>query len=119
MEDLLKLNTCFKDRLDLLKQMFTSEIKSMNLPVLDPYIIKDLKVSQKSFLSSFEGTVKHAKIEGLKDSIVEDIFFDPTELFFRSTIRIPKITLSSANNITGRILFFNLPATANVHTNHG
>ena len=99
-----------KDRWSLLASMFTSEIKTMNLPVLHPYnLVQDIKVSQSAFAARIEGVVKSINIEGLKAFAVEDVFFDPAKLDFRSTVRFPKISFTMGFDVSGKILGIYLP----------
>ena len=117
--NLAELSTCIKHRLNLLKPMLPRGAKSINLPIFDPYTGKSMEVNQSSQLLSLDGKIKNLKIEGFKDFIVKNIFFDPVNLDFHSTVRLPNMTVSTDYNVVGRILFFSLPGSGNFHVRAG
>ena len=118
--DISIISNCLNNSLSLLAPMFTNEIRSMSLPILDPYIARNVRViGQNSFLISVQGMITHAKVRGIKDFVAEDVLFDPKKLYFYGAIRLPKLYIVADYDVLGRLLLFSLPSVGKIHINPG
>ena len=118
-KDLLELSTCIKDRLELLKPMFETGIESMNLPTLDPFFLENININQTGFLVSLEGLIKNVKVEGFKNFVLKEIFFNPETLDFSSSLCTPQMKISADYDVKGRLLIFTLPGSGSFQVNAG
>ncbi|XP_069681811.1 protein takeout-like [Periplaneta americana] len=86
-----------------------------NLPPLDPFQIKELKLSHGQGRGQLNMTLRDIKLQGLKDAYLQNYSHDFNNGRNTVLLAVPQLKLLGTYNISGQILLLPIRGTGNIN----
>ncbi|XP_069683195.1 protein takeout-like [Periplaneta americana] len=89
--------------------------RSLNLPPLDPFEIKELKLSEGQGRRQLNLTLRDIKLHGLKDAFLQNFSTDVNKGHAAFLLTVPQLKVLGTYNISGQILLLPIGGTGNIN----
>ncbi|XP_069681819.1 protein takeout-like isoform X2 [Periplaneta americana] len=93
--------------------------KMFNLPLLDPFEIKELKLSHGQGRGQLNLTLRDVKLQGLKDAYILNYSNDFNKSRNSFLLTVPQLKVLGTYNISGQILLLPITGTGNINITLG
>ncbi|GIY83794.1 uncharacterized protein CEXT_590192 [Caerostris extrusa] len=112
------LEKYLREAIDNFREQMKVGIPEINMPILDPLVLKDLDINVDENLATMELSIKTIIVNGLSSFKFHHIYPDLESFFLQVNLTLPQVTSSGEYSLTGKLLkIFPLKGNGNFQIN--